>query len=218
MPRELPLPAIFVGVDVFHAPMVYDPLTGTRRRRDSVAAVVVRIVRQDSAGHQSHVEIYSRKHRRDGDVEHRLGPALQQTIAEALKRLQVQPASAIVWRDGIAETSFSGFVTEEIDGVRQGMEWDLEEERAGSKRKSHRIPLAYVVCQKDVATKFLVQNGRRGAPSGTLVNSLPDWNRDRHTFSPSTSTARRRPSARRSRSDSWLCNGTTIWNRFHWRN
>merc|ERR1719232_1292990 len=59
---SLPLPAVFVGVDVFHAPRRYDPKEKKRVAKESVAAVVVQVIR--SAECNNKVEIYSETSKR----------------------------------------------------------------------------------------------------------------------------------------------------------
>ena len=49
IPKGLPLPAVFVGVDVFHAPMVYDLKTKSRGRKSSVAAIIVEKIRKGAS-------------------------------------------------------------------------------------------------------------------------------------------------------------------------
>jgi len=63
IPRSSPLPAIFVGVDVYHAPRQYDPQTRSRVGKPSVAAIVVRLVRDRLS--QSKIECYSETFVRD---------------------------------------------------------------------------------------------------------------------------------------------------------
>lgn len=74
---------------------------------------------------------------------------MQATIGDTIRLLKVQPSSVIVWRDGIAESA-EHHANEEIEGVRQG----LNSLTLGtSAEKAPQIPLAYIVCQKRIATK-----------------------------------------------------------------
>ena len=97
-----------------------------------------------------------------------LGDALKETVSETLRHLNVQPKSVVVWRDGIAETA-EHQAKEEINGVRQG----LSSVTVGSgEQKVSNVPLAYIVCQKRIATKLLTTDGQFGAPAGTMVTGL----------------------------------------------
>lgn len=58
IPKSVPLPAVFVGVDVFHAPRKFDPKQGKRTAKESVAAVIVSIVRDHEARPNSPIEMY----------------------------------------------------------------------------------------------------------------------------------------------------------------
>jgi hypothetical protein len=86
IPRSLPLPAIFVGVDVYHSPRKYDPNTQSRVARPSVAAIVVRLIRDRSS--HTKIECYSETFARDPGQEHQLGPAMEQTLSNAMKHLK----------------------------------------------------------------------------------------------------------------------------------
>jgi hypothetical protein len=174
IPKSLPLPAVFVGVDVFHAPMVYDQKTKQRGRKASCAAIIVEVIRKGTSD-QSLVEIYSETFKRSGGNEFQLRDALQKTVANALKILDVNPMSAIVWRDGIAESSFSRAAQEEIAGIRQGLlnqGSTVGGELQRGQQPQPPVSLAYIVCQKRIDTKFLTLDGKYGAPSGTLVKEI----------------------------------------------
>lgn len=208
LPRELPLPAVFVGVDIFHSPRQYSKEQGQRVRKPSCAAIVVQLMRETSE-QSRRVEIYSETHIVAGGQESGLADRLRRTVQSAMKAFHVNPASdiksCIVWRDGISESSFDTWAKEEISGVRQGLTdvGDLtaaflpdqqsyygptgelkEEVPSGAvvvKKEVRSVPLAYIVCQKRIATKFLTQGvsangdsleGLYGAPSGTLVDGI----------------------------------------------
>jgi aubergine-like protein len=162
---------MFIGVDVFHAPMAYNAVTKSRGRKASCAAIIVEIIRDNA---KTKMEIYSKTFKRTGGEEYNLAEPLRDAVAQAVKLLNVKPASVVVWRDGIGESSFT-LAQEEIRGVRDG----LSGATVGQGTKSTPIPLAYVVCQKRIATKFLVeQEGSKalGAPTGTLVSSVTSLN------------------------------------------
>lgn len=169
IPKSLPLPAVFVGVDVFHAPMVYDQVNKKRGRKASCAAIIVQVIRQQTSGPPK-MEIYSKTYSRSGGNEYQLGDALQETVANSLRLLNCEPKSVVVWRDGIAESA-EHHAIEEINGVRRGLNsrTAVGTQSAGPSRN---VPLAYIVCQKRIATKLLTSDGTYGAPSGTMVTAL----------------------------------------------
>jgi Piwi domain len=211
LPKDLPLPTVFVGVDIFHAPRRYDPRSKRRVAQDSCAAIVVQVLRQDYA--RSHkVEIYSETFRRPGGEEFGLEKHLRRAVSMALTELDVKPASCIVWRDGISDSSFGQLAAQEIRGIQNGLTGGAGGENLGhhddmpgpkppsialepacaagtlvpaSAVKTEAgstlvpitkptVPMAYIVCQKRIAVKFLVlkDGGTYGAPSGTLVEGL----------------------------------------------
>ena len=95
VPRELPLPAVFVGVDVFHAPPSFNKATKKKQRKPSCAAIIVQLIRKESA--KSHrVELYSETHQRAAGEEYQLREPLKDTIRNALNAFKVNPASMVV--------------------------------------------------------------------------------------------------------------------------
>lgn len=158
---------MFIGVDVFHAPMVYDIKNKKRGRKASCAALVVTVLRRITSGPKK-IEAFSKTFSRSGGNEYQLGDALEETVAEAKRELKVEPKSVVVWRDGIAESA-EHHANEEIDGVRRGLAKATVGSQAGP---TNNVPLAYIVCQKRIATKLLTPDGSKGAPSGTMVTSL----------------------------------------------
>ncbi|GKY93658.1 hypothetical protein MPSEU_000333200 [Mayamaea pseudoterrestris] len=170
IPKELPLPCLFLGVDVFHAPMAYNATTRRRERKASCAAVIVEIIDEKD---KKKANIYSKPFKRIAGQEYQLADALKETISKAIRLLKVEPKSVIVWRDGIGESAFDQHAGEEIEGIRQGLAGDVV-----GKAKSKPIPLSYIVCQKRISTKFLVEQGGNtyGAPVGTLVDSIEELN------------------------------------------
>lgn len=171
IPRDLPLPAIFVGADVFHAPPQYNPKTKKRERKKSCAAIIVQIIRNHDSC--SRVEIYSKTHERAGGQEFNLEDVFKTTVQEALRTFKVNPASAIVWRDGIDDASLATVAKREALGVRQGLEGGVT-----GQAKSKATPrLAYIVCQKRIANKFFArhqehEDGSLASPAGTLVEDM----------------------------------------------
>lgn len=172
IPPSLPTPTVFVGVDVFHAPRVYDPKANKRVAKASCAAIIVQIYRSEK-DQRPGIEIFSETHAREPGKEYDLGDALKTTIGTALRELNVSPKSCIVWRDGIGESAFGMQAKDEIDAIRKG----LNKDTVGVETKSN-IPLSYIVCQKRIDTKLLSKgvpnepDGKYGAPSGTLVEGI----------------------------------------------
>lgn len=166
IPPSLPLPAIFVGVDVFHAPRRYDPKEKKRTAKESVAAVVVQVIRRNSSEESPMVEIYSETARREAGQEMECGEVLHGAVSRALKELDVSPASCIVWRDGVGDSTIMKASQQEVPELRKALQ-----------QNGCDPTLAYVVCQKRVATKFLTEDGTKGMPVGALINKLqgPDF-------------------------------------------
>jgi len=172
VPRSLPTPCIFVGVDVFHAPRVYDPKEKRKVAKGSCAGIIVQIFRGDTTA-PTHIEMFSQTFAREPGKEYDLGDALRETISAALRELNVAPQSCIVWRDGIGESAMDSDAVEEINGIREGLESCRIDNAPGT-----GIPLSYVVCQKRIDTKIFSNgvvgepDGKFGAPPGTLVQGI----------------------------------------------
>jgi len=164
IPRALPLPAIFVGVDVFHAPRKYDPIQKKRTAKESVAAIIVQVLRSNNPDDSPNVEIYSETARRVPGQEMELGDLMHKTVSRALKVLDVNPLSCIVWRDGVGDTTINKVAQQEIPVLREAL---LRNATNGVEPA-----LSYVVCQKRVATKFLTEDGKKGMPPGALITAI----------------------------------------------
>jgi len=163
IPREIPVPAVFVGVDVFHAPRKYDEGKGKRAAKESVAAIIVQVVRSHNEKDNGVAEVYSETFRRKAGQEMELGGPMKQTVANAMKFLKVNPMSCIVWRDGVGDPAINQVARQEIPAVRSALA-----PAAGGKK----IPLSYIVVQKRISTKFLSLDGQRAMPVGSLVIGL----------------------------------------------
>lgn len=161
VPRSLPLPTVFVGVDVYHAPRVYDPKCRRRIARSSVAAIVIRVIRDHST--RTRMECYSETFKREPGNEFDLGGPIEMTLHNAMKSLKLShPKSCVFWRDGVPDTAITKTAQQEIQGIRRAM--------------GPNVPLAMIVCQKRIATKFFNDTatrsgGARGMPAGTLVRA-----------------------------------------------
>ncbi|GAX18425.1 aubergine [Fistulifera solaris] len=174
IPKELPLPSVLVGVDVFHAPRVFNPITKEKVGKASVAAIVVQIVRKEND-----ILTYTKTFVRKAGQEYQLNECLEQTVKAALKLLHEKPKSCVIWRDGIGEGALATDAIDEIKGIRKGLGADAV---VGTKKIEDSVPLAYIVCQKRIATKFFAMEGQQpfGAPSGTLVEGFQGLRH--HTF------------------------------------
>eukprot|EP00526_Cylindrotheca_closterium_P001827 CAMPEP_0113606254 /NCGR_PEP_ID=MMETSP0017_2-20120614/2758_1 /TAXON_ID=2856 /ORGANISM="Cylindrotheca closterium" /LENGTH=1098 /DNA_ID=CAMNT_0000514789 /DNA_START=150 /DNA_END=3446 /DNA_ORIENTATION=- /assembly_acc=CAM_ASM_000147 len=170
IPQGLPTPSVFVGVDVFHAPKEYDPVQKRRVRKRSCASIIVQIFR-DQPDRQATVELYSETVAREAGMEYDLRDSLNGAVKNALKELEVDPMSCVVWRDGIGDSAFESEASQEIEGVEEALK-DM------SLNKSKKTPLAYVVCQKRIDTKLFAKgvnghtDGTLAAPPGTLVQGI----------------------------------------------
>jgi hypothetical protein len=179
IPQSLPTPTVFIGVDVFHAPRVYDPKAKKRVAKASCAAIIVQVFRNSGEQKSHRIELFSRTYARESGKEYELGDALRETVAMALKELQVNnPKSCIVWRDGIGDSAFNNAAVEEINAIRAG----LNKTKDGENKRD--VPMSYIVAQKRIATKFLSEgitgepNGKYGAPSGTLIKGIQSLDYD----------------------------------------
>jgi len=194
VPRSLPTPAMFVGVDVYHAPRVYDPKVKKKVAKGSCASIIVQIHRGGDSPSSNHIELFTKTFARKPGLEYDLGKPLEETIQTALEELNVSPKCCVVWRDGIGEQSFNLQAQEEIEGIRNGLRsLKLRDTSAPD------VPMSYIVCQKRIDTKLFVQGENEnegkyfGAPVGTIVRSIQDLQYD--TFyingtAPSYSTAK----------------------------
>jgi len=171
IPRSLPLPAVFVGVDVFHAPRKFDPKEGKRTAKESVAAIVVNILRSHEPNQNSMVEIYCETSRRAAGQEMDLGDIMQKTVANALRAFKVSPASCVVWRDGVGDNTINQVANQEIPAVRKAID-NPTGQVVGGKTQGKKVPLAYIICQKRISTKFLSADGESAMPCGSLVTGL----------------------------------------------
>jgi len=172
VPKSLPLPAVFVGVDVFHAPRRYDPKEKKRTAKESVAAIIVQVLRSHDPRKIPKVEIYSETARRTAGKEMDLGEIMNGVVSRAIKILNVNPMSCIVWRDGVGDASIAQVTKQEIPQVRKALASKGMVVGASPTKPQPPVPLSYIVCQKRIPTKFLYPDGSQGMPVGTLVTSL----------------------------------------------
>jgi len=170
IPKEVPLPAVFVGVDVFHAPRKFDPKEGKRKAgKESIAAIIVQILRSHNPAENSLVEIYCETESRAAGKEMELGPAMNRAVSNALKAFKVAPSSCYIFRDGVGDNSIEQVSQQEIPAVRQAL--SNPGQVVGAKTKAANVPLSYIVCQKRIATKFLTLQGD-AIPCGGLITDI----------------------------------------------
>lgn len=173
IPRSLPLPAVFVGIDVFHAPRKYDHQAGKRMAKESVAAVVVQILRSHVDKENSLVEIYCETESRLAGKEIELGSVMNRTVHNALKVFNLPtPKSCFIWRDGVGDATISQVAAQEIPAVRAALtSHGKVVGAAAAQSKAADVPLSYIVCQKRINTKLLTESGNK-VPCGALVTNL----------------------------------------------
>lgn len=183
IPRSIPLPAVFVGVDVFHAPRKYDEKQGKPMSKESVAAIIVQLVRSHTepsstqANANNKVEIFSLTERRQAGKEIELGDLMNKAVSNALKIWKVHPMSCVVWRDGVGMSTIPQVAQQEIPAVRSALALRSTSVVGKSSKKQPTksagvVPLSYIVVQKRIATKFLSMDGKSGMPCGALVTQL----------------------------------------------
>eukprot|EP00557_Chaetoceros_sp_GSL56_P002397 CAMPEP_0176489722 /NCGR_PEP_ID=MMETSP0200_2-20121128/7458_1 /TAXON_ID=947934 /ORGANISM="Chaetoceros sp., Strain GSL56" /LENGTH=1195 /DNA_ID=CAMNT_0017886919 /DNA_START=173 /DNA_END=3760 /DNA_ORIENTATION=- len=185
IPKEIPVPAIFVGVDVFHSPLSYCATQGRKVAKASVAAIVVQVIRSHDERDNTHTEIFSQTFKRERGKEMGLGKSIQETVSNALRILNVNPMSCFIWRDGVGNAAVKSVASEEITAVRSAL--------GNTNNSSSLAPLSYVVVQKRISTKFLTCNSDVNLPPGSFIDTIqgPEF----HTFyingsSPSYSTSK----------------------------
>lgn len=173
LPREIPMPVVFVGVDVFHAPRKYDPRLKKKSAKESVAAIVVQVIRSHEEADNENVEVYSETYRRDAGKEMELGGCMNQTVSNALRALNVNPMSCIIWRDGVGSNSVNTVAGQEIPAVRQALQAASTTAMISAPQSIPKnIPLSYMVVQKRISTKFLTTDGQGSLPCGSLIHGL----------------------------------------------
>jgi len=155
IPPEVPLPAVFIGVDVFHAPRKFDLKTRKRLAKKSCAACVVQIVRSHKSSNE--IDVYTETFAREAGYELNLGEFLHQATTNALKELKVDPKSCFVWRDGVGDSQIKSIAEDEITKMKLAINGlRLDEPITSIKKKaSNSVPLSYLLCQKRISTKFL---------------------------------------------------------------
>jgi len=162
LPKEIPLPAVFIGVDVFHSPRKYNVSKGKKTAKESVAAVIVQVVRSHNEEDNHHTEVFSQTFRREVGKEMGLSIPMRETVQNALRIFNVNPMSCFVWRDGVGDPAIKQVAGEEIPAIREAIR----------SRTDAEVPLSYVVVQKRISTKFLSLDGKKAIPLGSLVVGL----------------------------------------------
>lgn len=170
IPPELPLPAMFVGLDVCHSPRRMRDRKF--ERKDSVAACVALIVTSHESDDCIDRVVSCQVQTQDkAGTEVNLEKLIENTIASAVSGREPGSdplRSCIMWRDGVGDTTVQSTADLESSAIRKAFE-DM----------SISCPLAYVVCQKDISTKFLAMKDSKpyGLKEGMLVDNLnhPDF-------------------------------------------
>lgn len=142
IPKEIPLPAVFIGIDVFHAPRSFDLATKKRTAKKSCAACVVQIVRSHSSNNDK-VEIYTETMAREAGKEINLGAFIRSVTSTALKLLKVDPKSCVVWRDGVGDAQVKAVAVDEIPKIKEA----LSGLKPGQSATKKNIPISYIICQ-----------------------------------------------------------------------
>jgi hypothetical protein len=153
--------------DVFHAPRKYDPKAGKRTAKESVAAVIVSIVREHEAKPNSKVEMYCETEVRAAGQEMQLDTVMNRCVANAMKAFKVTPKSCFIWRDGVGDNTIKQTAEQEIPAVKQALKGGV----VGAGQAQADCPVAYIVCQKRINTKFLTDRGEK-LPCGACVTDL----------------------------------------------
>ena len=154
---------------MFHIPRKYDEVSGKRKAKKSVAAVIVQIAQSHTPTQNNKVEIYCETESRAAGKEMELGLIMNCAVSNALKAFNVTPASSFVWRDGVGDSTISQVAAQEIPKVRKALGSNGSVVGASEEKKD--VPLSYIVCQKRINTKLLAENGSK-VPAGALVTRL----------------------------------------------
>lgn len=178
IPRSLPLPAVFVGIDVFHAPRKFDPKAGKKLAKESVAAIIVQIIRSHDPEKNSKVEIYCETERRLAGKEMELGTVMNRAVTNALRAFKLpNPKSCVIWRDGVGDNAIKQVAAQEVPAVRTALSSAAGVVGgAGAGGPPPKVPLSYIVVQKRINTKFLTEDGKK-VPCGAMVVDVqgPDY-------------------------------------------
>ena len=96
-----------------------------------------------------------------------------------------------MWRDGIGEGAFDSQARDEINGIRNALEYrrqpaaiEAAAATVPSAALTSRVPLSYVVCQKEIKTKFFTKDlpgyddGKFASPVGTTVEGIQGLKHD----------------------------------------
>mmetsp|Transcript_16083 Transcript_16083/g.23679 ORF Transcript_16083/g.23679 Transcript_16083/m.23679 type:complete len:944 (-) Transcript_16083:8-2839(-) len=175
IPKEVPLPAVFIGVDVFHSPRKFDPQSGKRVAKKSVAACIVQVIRSHDVGRRAtDIEVYSQTQSREAGKEMELGEFIHEVVLNAVRTFKVDPKSCVMWRDGVGDTQIDQAAKDEIPMIKLALANRDLKSTVGVAKKSGSgkdVPLSYLICQKRINTKFITTD-KQGLPPGSLVDSL----------------------------------------------
>ena len=149
IPKEVPLPAVFIGVDVFHSPRKFDPQSGKRIAKKSVAACIVQVVRShDMKNKVTDIEVYSQTRSRDAGKELGLGEFIHEVVLNAVKTFKVDPKSCVMWRDGVGDSQIDDAAKDEIPKIKLALGKNELTSTVGVKSSAVKdVPLSYIICQ-----------------------------------------------------------------------
>ena len=174
LPNELPLPALFIGIDVYHAPKTYrsrDDNSGKtiKERRNSVAAIVLQYLYEENGQLRRKLSSNIQKQVEEG-TEDNLEPMIRQSIHDLFEDQTIKPVSCFVWRDGVGDNSIERTQSTEGSEIRK-----LLAEKLGEGVCSQ----TFIVCQKRVSIKFLAKENEiwKSLQEGTCIEEIghPDF-------------------------------------------
>lgn len=139
--------------------------------KESVAAIIVQVIRSHDEKKNGYAEVYSETFRRLAGQEMELGDCMKKTVSNAMRIMKVNPLSCVVWRDGVGDAAINQVAQQEIPAVRSALCGPVTVGSAPTKLPP-QVPLSYVVVQKRIATKFLSTDGKYAVPCGSLVIGL----------------------------------------------
>jgi len=174
LPPELPLPAMFVGIDLYHAPKTYrsrDDATGKtiKERRNSVAAIVLQYLYKENGVIKRKLSSNIQKQVAEG-TEENLEPMIRQSMHTFFEDQSIKPISCIVWRDGVGDPAIERTQSTEGGEIRK-----LLAEKFGEGVCSQ----TFIVCQKRVPIKFIAKESEiwKALQEGSCIEELghPDF-------------------------------------------
>jgi hypothetical protein len=172
IPKSLPLPSIFVGVDVFHTPRVYDERENKRVGKSSCAAIIVQVIREGSEAIE-HIEMYIKTYKRAPGKEYELGDALENRPSlrlckncKSIQRLVSFGVMELVTRPLIMPLTKSR--------VFEPCSHHLTRKRAAASRVNGRCPYP-TLCAKSVSPPSFLRAAFQANLTGNLRRHQGHW-------------------------------------------